>query len=423
MALSFSGHAQEIRLVPQQHPTIQSAVDASSSGDTILVAPGIYYETIDISGKSVTLKSVGGPAGTIINGLRKGTVVSITVDTKHTTTLSGFTLTQGFNLQGPGGLHVGGNVTLAGRAIITGNFIVDNFGRCSAVRIDQTASIVHRNVIARNRSIPGVFGGGGVGIDIAANPCPDYSCGAQIIGNTIEDNVGKDCLLGGGIYAGAAGSVRIVGNVIRRNVVEAYGGGIAMGNDTRAHIENNLIAENVAGSSGGGIYWTTPNFGMQPVIVNNTFANNHAPEGSALHIQGLGVTGRLQNNVIVDLVGHGSLMQCGSPSDQPNIPSAQNNNFHSELGSLFSQNCGELGNGSGEISQAPTFLSLSDYRLSPLSAGIDAGDNAFSSQSVDLQSVDRIVDGNGDGLEVIDMGAYEYGDALFGSGFELDLPQ
>jgi parallel beta-helix repeat protein len=40
------------RLVPQQFPTIQAAVDAAVDGDTILIKGGTYVETVSVSGKS-----------------------------------------------------------------------------------------------------------------------------------------------------------------------------------------------------------------------------------------------------------------------------------------------------------------------------------------------------------------------------------
>ena len=35
--------------MPEQCPDIQSAIDQSNDGDTILVAPGIYFENIDLN--------------------------------------------------------------------------------------------------------------------------------------------------------------------------------------------------------------------------------------------------------------------------------------------------------------------------------------------------------------------------------------
>ena len=54
--------------VPSQAPTIQAAVDASSDGDTILIAPGTYYENTRVVNKQIAIASSGGRKNTIIDG-------------------------------------------------------------------------------------------------------------------------------------------------------------------------------------------------------------------------------------------------------------------------------------------------------------------------------------------------------------------
>src|SRR3990167_2016782 len=42
------------RIVPDDYPTIQAAIDAASPGDTIIVRPGTYFENLTLN-KSVVL--------------------------------------------------------------------------------------------------------------------------------------------------------------------------------------------------------------------------------------------------------------------------------------------------------------------------------------------------------------------------------
>ena len=51
--------------VPDDYPTIQEAVDAASSGDTIIVRDGIYTENVQVR-KSLTIKSENGAGATIV---------------------------------------------------------------------------------------------------------------------------------------------------------------------------------------------------------------------------------------------------------------------------------------------------------------------------------------------------------------------
>jgi hypothetical protein len=53
--------------VPADQPTIQSAINAASNGDTVVVAPGTYTENINFLGKAITVESSKGAKVTTIN--------------------------------------------------------------------------------------------------------------------------------------------------------------------------------------------------------------------------------------------------------------------------------------------------------------------------------------------------------------------
>jgi len=132
--------------------TIQSAVDASTSGDTILVYPGIYPDLIMFTDKSVVITSTNGPTETIIHN---SVVIS-----NSSSVFTGFTISDQGN-----GLATGGN-----QSMTIENNIFKN--------IDQTAIQVMygwSNPVIRNNLIDGAR----FGIVITT-----YAS-AEIINNTI----------------------------------------------------------------------------------------------------------------------------------------------------------------------------------------------------------------------------------------------
>ncbi len=48
--------------------SIQAAIDAAADGDEVVVAPCVYFETINFLGKAICLRSSDGPEVTVIDG-------------------------------------------------------------------------------------------------------------------------------------------------------------------------------------------------------------------------------------------------------------------------------------------------------------------------------------------------------------------
>lgn len=90
--------------VPADQPTIQAGIDAAAAGDTVLVAPGTYFENIDFLGKAISLLSESGPEATFIDGKEADNAVLFQTQEGPDTLLSGFTITNGTSKQsGMGG--------------------------------------------------------------------------------------------------------------------------------------------------------------------------------------------------------------------------------------------------------------------------------------------------------------------------------
>lgn len=99
---------------------------------------------------------------------------------------------------------------------------------------------------------------------------------------------------------------------------------------------------------------------------------------------------------------------CDSTYDQT-PPTFTNNDAYSPTGSGLDGTCSTQGGTSGNISANPSFTGTVNFRLRAGSPAIDAGDNAAPDlPTLDLAGKPRIVDGNHDGVAIIDMGAYEY---------------
>ena len=92
LSLSYSSTL----LVPDEYSTIQSAIDASSNGDSVLVSAGTYYENINFNGKNIALIGEDRET-TIIDGGQNGSVVVIENIEINTAILSKFTITNGFS--------------------------------------------------------------------------------------------------------------------------------------------------------------------------------------------------------------------------------------------------------------------------------------------------------------------------------------
>jgi parallel beta-helix repeat protein len=221
----------------------------------------------------------------------------------------------------------------------------------------------------------------------------------KIEGFTITNGSGD---FGAGIFCFWLSYPAITNNIITGNRA-SKGGGIYCWFSSPSII-NNVITGNSASSSGGGIYCDV----SFPTITNNVITGNEAlgelwkDGGGGIYC--LSSSPTVTNNIISENTSNsgGGGIHCYSSSS---TFIAYNNVWEN-----IPQDYWGCGPGAECISADPMFVdpSLVDYTLRAGSPCIDVGDNDASGlPEFDFEGNPRIMDGNGDGAAVVDMGAFE----------------
>ncbi len=203
------------------YTTIQAAIDAASSGDVVEVGPGTYAETIDFSGKGITVQSTDGAESTILDG--EGTraqVVRFMSGEDSSARLEGFTIenawSQGVFILGASPTFV--DVTFSGMGNDT------TYG--GAMTILGGGATIEGCTIANNRSFDGggIFATGEVELSISGS----YFSENKAVGYTGDDedlysgNTGD----GGAIHISGQGALSITDTTFWKNNAYDDGGAI-----------------------------------------------------------------------------------------------------------------------------------------------------------------------------------------------------
>ena len=365
--------------VPTDQPTIQAGIDAAVNGDEVVVAPGTYFEAINFNGKAITVRSASGtPTDTIINGTGNFHVVQCVSGEGPDTVLSGFTITGG-NANGGGPDNNGGGMYIVGSNPTVTHCVFNGNSAADGgggMYNDNSNPIVTRCTFNGNAA---GFAGGGMA-NFSGNPTVT-SC--TFVGNSSVD--------AGGMY----------------------------NSGSSPEVTNCTFDGNMADNDGAGML----NDGGSVTVTNCTFVNNRArtPYDEFDSSAG-GMLNYDSSPAVTNCVFWGNF-------------SEQILNFGSAPTVTYSNVQGGYP-GTGNIDSYPGFTG--DYRLSPSSPCIDAGNNtAVPADVTDLDSdgdtaeaipldlgghprfvddgcvTDTGVPGNGHPDAVVDMGAYEYQESVF----------
>lgn len=294
--LASSASAAAVLRVPEDHVSIALALAAAAPGDVVSVAPGVYFENLEMP-DGVTLEGRSGVASAVaVDGGRSGPTIRCT-SVGPTTVIRFLTIQNGLAASGGGVFCRLGASPRLERNLIVGNEA--DYGGGIAARSGSSPSLYGNQIrdnVATNE------GGGLYAIDAP---------GQLVIA---EENLvaGNRAGSGGGVWFGAVG-VRFVRNVVRENESGlAAGGGIWAGFAGEKEIAWNVVAENTAATLGGGLWVAhggTPS--GSSLVANNTFAANRAPDGGAVAV-GSGVTTIVRNLFVTSAEGGG--LFCNIPA-------------------------------------------------------------------------------------------------------------
>ncbi|MCK4311618.1 MAG: right-handed parallel beta-helix repeat-containing protein, partial [Candidatus Cloacimonetes bacterium] len=322
--------------VPGDQQTIQAGINVAVDGDTVLVQPNTYVETINYSGKNITVASLFLTtqdttyiSQTIIDGNQSGSVVTFESGEDSTTVLCGFTITNGNANPYGGGICCYNSSPSLVNVIITNN----SADKGSGISCTDSSPILENVTIDNNSA---VIYGGGIYSTFYSNPS---LVNVTIANNTTDNN-------GGGIYCGGNSSSSLDNVTIANNSAEISGGGIYCGWNSNIDLSNSTVIDNSAnynggaiciiGSSpeikqsiiegnsafdGGGIYCYD---NSNPVISNNRINNNSAiVSGGGIYCYNGSVS-----NIINNEFGYNEALVGGGISILDANPSIINNNFN-----------------------------------------------------------------------------------------------
>lgn len=210
--------------VPQDHPSIQAAIDAASAGDVILVAAGTYRERVRLK-PDVTLRSVGDDS--------KGTL--------------GLKRAEATILDGGGKSGNGPGVEMAEGATLDG-VTVTNVGVYDESEWDKHHATHGNDQPHEHIGTPGTAGISAIGV----------TCTIQ---NNIVHHIGYTGIAIQGVE-GKRCSPQVLHNVCYRNM----GGGIGSMRGSTATIEANVCFQNFYAGIG--------HEGSSPTVIGNTCYEN-----------------------------------------------------------------------------------------------------------------------------------------------------
>jgi hypothetical protein len=384
---------------------IQSAVDAASNGDQVLVNDGIYNlgGTLAASGtattnrvavnKAITVQSLNGPAVTTIQGRQiPGTINGASaircVYLTNGASLIGFTLTKGATVVSTSD-HGGGVWCQSASAVVSNCFFTGNsaLAGCGAY-----AGTINNCIFSNNATFS--TGGGGGALSSILNNCLIISNSVGGAGGGVIGGILNNCtLIGNSAQTGGGANGATLTNCVLTGNLATQGGGASSCMLNNCILTGNLALQSGGGASGG--------------ILNNCLVTSNIVTTTAVGQGGGTYNAPLTNCTICwnFATNSGGGVYLGNIYNCIVYYNLAPNGSNYSSGSFFSYCCSvPKPVGTSNFTNAPLFINMAggNFRLQTNSPCINSGYQGYNSGDTDADGRPRIIGGT------VDMGAYEF---------------
>ncbi len=278
--------------------TIQDGVDAAIAGDILLVAPGVYVESVDTSGKAIRIRSTGTVQETVIDTMSSEPAVLIANGEGRNTVIQGLTLrSMGNSIQCTGSSPtIRSCIIDAGQALCVGGsprFVSITFtghkGGPPALQLlsgadpDVESCDFTANSSASVGGAANATGSAGHFIDCTfTGNTAALGGGVSVVDSSTRFT---DCTFDGNAASNGGGAWLVGGTPVLerctfRNGSAMVGAGVYI-TESEATLTSCDFEDNIASQAGGGVRVLS---GAGTTFIACDFSSNSAPEGAGADV-------------------------------------------------------------------------------------------------------------------------------------------